>query len=66
VLDCAPGEITGDQRVDLADLARLLAAYGSSAGQLRYDALADLDCDDRVELDDLTRLLADFGTNCAP
>lgn len=55
------GDLDGDGDVDLADLARLLAAFGSCAGDAGYDAGADLDGSGCVELVDLAALLANFG-----
>ena len=55
------GDIDTDGDVDLADLATLLAAYGTCAGDPTYNAGADLDCSDCVDLTDLAELLARYG-----
>lgn len=55
------GDLDGDCAVGLADLARLLAAFGSCTGEPEYDAAADFDTSGCVELSDLAALLANFG-----
>ena len=57
-----PGDIDGDGDVDLADLAILLAAYGTCDGDANYNAAADLDGDNCVNLSDLAILLANYGS----
>lgn len=50
-----PGDLDGDGRVDLRDLALLLAAYGVGDG-------GDVDGDGRTDLADLALLLANYGS----
>jgi hypothetical protein len=57
---CA-GDVDADGDTDLADLAALLAAYGSAIGDPDYDPQADFDDDEDVDLTDLAFLLADYG-----
>ena len=59
-----PGDINGDGLVDLLDLGRILAAYGSASGDLYYDPDADLDGDGDVDLNDLTEVLANYARRC--
>ena len=47
-------------RVDLSDVAQLLADYGTPSGMTYWDG--DLDGD--VDLSDLALLLAVYGTTC--
>jgi hypothetical protein len=54
-----PGDINHDGRVDLTDLAQLLAHYGMSEGACYEDG--DLDADGDVDLSDLAVLLAHYG-----
>jgi hypothetical protein len=61
--DC-PEDINGDGVVDLADLAELLAAYGSAAGDPRYNPAADIDQSGTIDLADLAALLAAYGSEC--
>jgi hypothetical protein len=63
-LGAAPcfGDLDGDNDVDLADLAQLLANYGMTGGATYEDG--DLDADGDVDLSDLAALLAVYGTSC--
>jgi hypothetical protein len=56
-----PGDIDGDGDVDLADLATLLAAYGTCDGDPDYNPAADLTGDRCVDLSDLAELLSHYG-----
>jgi len=56
------GDLDGDCDVDLADLARLLAAYDSCAGDQVYDPVADIDTNGCVDLADRAILLSAYGT----
>ena len=57
-----PGDLDRDGDVDLADLAQLLANYGTTSGASYEDG--DLDADGDVDLADLAALLAVYGTTC--
>lgn len=56
------GDLDGDGSVALADLSRLLSAYGACVGDPGYDGPADIDLDACVGLGDLSALLSNFGT----
>lgn len=63
--DCevaCPGDVDSDNDVDLADLATLLAHFGTPSGMTRSQG--DLDGDADVDLGDLAILLAHFGGIC--
>lgn len=59
VVDC-PGDVDGDNDVDLTDLASLLTNFGASGSGLP----GDIDGDDDVDLTDLATLLTNFGLTC--
>jgi hypothetical protein len=56
------GDLNDDGAVSIADLAILLAHFGTPDGALYTDG--DLDGDGDVDLQDLANLLANFGTTC--
>lgn len=56
-----PGDVDGDGDTDLSDLATLLGAYGTTAGDPDYEPAADFDDDGDVDLTDLASLLGDYG-----
>jgi hypothetical protein len=58
------GDIDGDGRVDLGDLAILLSCYGLCEGQPGYVPAADLEPDACINLGDLAMLLAHYGEIC--
>jgi len=58
------GDVTRDGEVDLADLALVLAAYGSHLGEPAYLPPADLDGDGQIALGDLAIVLSAFGSAC--
>lgn len=60
--DSIPGDLDCDGVVDLADLSRLLAAFGTCEGDAAYDPGADITGDGCIGLGDLSILLANFGT----
>ncbi|MFZ2412958.1 MAG: dockerin type I domain-containing protein, partial [Candidatus Cryosericum sp.] len=54
-------DIDGNKRVDLGDMVVLARAYGSKAGDGRYDNMADLNGDGRVDDADLQILRQHYG-----
>ena len=54
-------DIDGNKRVDLGDMVVLARAYGSKAGDSRYDNMADLNGDGRVDDADLQILRQHYG-----
>jgi len=57
-------DLNGDGVVDLADLAEMLAAYGSSEEDPGYNQRADLDGNGVIDLSDLAAVLAAYGQVC--
>jgi hypothetical protein len=55
------GDVDGDGDVDLADLAALLAAYGTCEGDPNYNDGADFTGDGCISLQDLAELLRNYG-----
>lgn len=62
--DCGCGDFNGDGRVDLADLSRLLSAYGTHFWSPDYDATVDHVSPAGVGLEDLSALLSVYGLEC--
>lgn len=58
------GDINGNGRVEISDLAALLAAYGTRSGDSGYNPEADLNCDGAILLGDLASLLTVLGQSC--
>ena len=56
------GDLTGDRRVDLADLVIQLGKYATQSGALPEDG--DVDGDGDVDLSDLAQMLSVFGAVC--
>jgi hypothetical protein len=57
-----PGDLDGDNDIDLADLAQLLGHYGTTSGATYEDG--DIDGDGDVDLSDLASLLGVYGDTC--
>lgn len=60
VPDCR-GDLDEDGDTDIADLAELLSAYGSVAGDPNFNVDADFDGNDEIGLSDLAFVLAYYG-----
>lgn len=58
-----PGDLTGDNLVDLSDLAKILGNYGRTGPGLTYSD-GDLDGNQVVDLGDLSAILSLYGTHC--
>ena len=59
VAEFYPGDLTGDRRVDLADLAELLGHYNQRGARTE----GDIDGNGRINLADLEILLMNYGMN---
>lgn len=59
-----PGDLSGGPEVGLADLATLLSAFGSCAGDAAYLPHADFNFDGCIGLADLAVVLSAFGETC--
>lgn len=60
--NACPGDINGDQTVNLADLGILLGHYGLTGGAAYDDG--DVNGDGAIDLTDLGTLLSTYGTTC--
>ena len=58
-----PGDVDGDEDVDIADLLAVLHSYAAVAGDPHYNPRADFDADGRVTLRDLATLLGNYGAD---
>jgi len=56
-----PGNVNGDQIVDMKDITIILRAYGSTPGQPKYNPNADVNCDGIVDMKDVTIALRNYG-----
>ena len=62
-----PGDVDGSASVDMTDLQRVLASYGSTQGDPgppEYDAACDFDRDGDVDLTDLQTVLNNYDSTC--
>jgi hypothetical protein len=60
------GDFDADGDVDVDDLDRFAAAFGSIDGIANYDVGADLDSDGVVDASDLTLFTSNFGSTDCP
>jgi hypothetical protein len=58
------GDINGDDKVDIQDVAQGAAAFGSYPGHERWDPEADLNKDDKVDIQDVAMVASNFGRTC--
>jgi hypothetical protein len=61
-----PGDINGDNVVDIQDFSLLAAAYGSDSSSSNWNTNADLNCDGVVNIEDFSLLAADYGLSGDP
>lgn len=56
-----PGDLNGDNGVNVVDFSILSNAFGSSVGDPNFNLMADLNCDGGVNIVDFSMLSANFG-----
>jgi hypothetical protein len=61
-----PGDINGDNKINITDLGMLADAFGSDTSSANYNPAADLNNDGKVNIVDLGILADGFGKNGAP
>jgi hypothetical protein len=55
------GDVDNDGKVNLKDIFMIFRAYGSSVGDLKYDAKCDLDSDGNIDMLDIKAAFVNFG-----
>lgn len=55
------GDVNGDNKVDIKDVAMAALAFGSSIGHLRWNSQADINKDNEVDIRDLVLIAKNFG-----
>lgn len=58
------GDITGDCKVDIVDLATVGSTFGKTLGQPGFNAAADLNNDGAINIVDLVIVAGSFGQSC--
>ena len=58
------GDINGDDKVDIKDVATVSTAFGSYPGHERWNPEADLNRDDQVDIRDIAMVASNFGKTC--
>jgi hypothetical protein len=61
-----PGDLNGDNVIDLNDFALFAAAYGSEPTSPNWNPNADLNCDGEVNIEDFSLLAQFFGETGGP
>jgi hypothetical protein len=59
-----PGDVTGDDVVDVFDFSELAAAFGSGPGDANWNPAADFDGNGEIDVFDFSTLAAAFGLPC--
>jgi hypothetical protein len=55
------GDVDADGDVDIYDVVKLCACYGTKVGDSHYDPNCDIDCDGDVDIYDVVILCANYG-----
>jgi hypothetical protein len=55
------GDVNGDGRVDLKDIALVARAFGSTPGSPNWNPTADLNGDGKIDMKDITLVARNFG-----
>jgi len=58
------GDVSGDCKVDIVDLATVGSTFGKTLGTAGYNAAADLNNDGTINIVDLVLVAGSFGTSC--
>jgi hypothetical protein len=60
------GDVNGDGKVDITDVAIVSGAFGSYPGHPRWNPACDLNRDGRVDITDVATVSANYGQTCPP
>jgi len=55
------GDVNGDGKVDVKDLALVIKAFGAFPGDPRFNPSCDLNQDGRIDLRDIVIVVQNFG-----
>ena len=55
------GDVDADRDVDIFDIVRIAASYGSARGDIKYDPNSDVDDDDDVDIFDVVPAASNYG-----
>ncbi len=58
------GDLNGSGKIDIIDLSLAALAYGSKAGNPKYNFAADIDEDGDVDIFDLSAMAVNYGKTC--
>jgi len=61
VLVTIPGDVDGDQDVDIFDIVAIAGAYGSEEGDPAYDLNCDIDGDGDIDIYDIVAATGNYG-----
>ncbi|MEM2567341.1 MAG: dockerin type I domain-containing protein, partial [Candidatus Bathyarchaeia archaeon] len=61
ILQTLIGDITGDRKVDMKDVATASKSFGSTSNSPNYRQVADLNEDDKVDMKDISIISKNFG-----
>ncbi len=59
------GDVNGDGRVDLRDIALVARAFGSTPGSPNWNSYADINGDGKVDMKDIASVIRNFGQHYA-
>lgn len=61
VIGTGPGDLNGDHKVNIKDVALVASAFGSYPGHERWNQIADINRDNKVNIRDIVFVAANYG-----
>jgi hypothetical protein len=61
ILVTIPGDVNGDQNVDIFDIVHIASGYGTSPGHPYFNAAADIDGDEDIDIFDIVIAALHYG-----